>query len=188
MENTIRKGEMEQDDESELDPGAIVDRYLRENPIPDEFSPLSDEKIIAQSNPDEETIPEPAEEIIYEHDLVEESLLQSMGESDLSSTLADDPLPQPAEEMTYEPYQEEESSLQSNEEIDINPTFTPEDIPQTAEEMSYESDQLGESPFISFEESGLDTSTSADELQQTAEQIMDEPSSPFEIPAQPEEG
>jgi len=187
MENTIRKGEMEHDDDNELDPGAIVDRYLRENPIPDEVTPISDEKLVPQSVPEEETIPEPAEEINYEPDQVEESSLQPMDESGLSTPLPGDDLPQPAEETTYEPYQEEGSLLQSNEETGINSTFTPEDIPQTAEEMSYEPEQLEENPFISFEESGLDTTTSADELPQPAEDIMDESSTPFETTAQPEE-
>ncbi len=187
MENTIQKGEMEHDDDNELDPGAIVDRYLRENPIPDEFTSLSDEKLVPLSDPDEETTPEPAEEISYEPDLVEESSFQSMDEPGQSTSLPEDDLPVPAEELTYEPDQVEESSLQSNEEAGINSTLIREDIPQTAEEMSYEPDRLEESPFISFEESGLDTTISEDELPQPAEEIMDEPSTPIEVFDQPAE-
>ena len=187
MDNINRKGELEQDDNNELDPGEIVEQFMRENPIPEEVTPRSDKGQDPPSNSNEETIPQPAEEISAEPKQGEEDSLEPMEESGENTALPNDELPQPAEEISYEPMQIEESSFQSFEESGINATLPEDDLPQPAEEISYEPNPVEESPFQPYEESGIDSSLPEDDLSQSAEETSYEPALPVESSTQPEE-
>jgi NTE family protein len=187
MESSENIGEQGLNDENELDPGETVEKFLRENPLPDESKPLSEAEKEPHTESEENASPQPAEQINDEPDLEGESSLQPSAETDMSTSISDDELPQPAEVVSYEPNLEEEIPFQSFEESGYDANADADDFPQPAEVISYEPDSTLENSPQSIERQDTLQNLSGYESLQLPTEVKDEATTPVETAPQLEE-